>query len=130
MFHSKVRRLSRIYNWQHAVFPLAIDYNTEITTGTHTDFEGWVLPQHWVDQYCSPLWVLQNQTAGSRKRAASYTCDHANLCKENVGEVRRNFNSKGCSYQDCSRGHKCSDCNAKDHRAHACTCWNSGVMLS
>ena len=55
MFHSKVCHLSRIYDWQHAVLPLAIDYHTEITTGTHTDVEGWALPQHWVDQYCSPL---------------------------------------------------------------------------
>ena len=94
MFHSKVRHLSRIYDWQHAVLPLAIDYHTEITTGTHTDVEGWALPQHRVDQYCSPLWVLQNPTTGSRKRAASSALDHANPSKKNGGEICRNFNTR------------------------------------
>ncbi|MCJ1349918.1 hypothetical protein MMC31_008161 [Peltigera leucophlebia] len=121
MFHSKVRQLSGIYDWQHAVLPFAIDYHTEITMGTHTDVEGWALPQHWVDQYCSPLCVLQNPTTGSRKRAASFALDHANPSKKNGGEIYRNFNTKGCSYKDCSREHKCSNCNAKDHGAHACT---------
>ena len=83
MFHFKIRHLSRIYDWQHAVLPLAIDYHTEFTTGTHTDVEGWALPQHWVDQYCFPLWVLQNPNTGSCKRAASSALDHANPSKKN-----------------------------------------------
>lgn len=123
-YHSKIRHLSRIYGWQHAVLPLAIDYHTEITTGTYTDAEAWVLPQHWVDQYCAPLWVLQNPTTGSRKRAASSALDNANGNKKRHGEVCRNFNTKGCSYKECSRDsrdHKCSNCNAKDHGAHVCT---------
>lgn len=44
MFHYKIRQLSRIYEWQHAVYPLAIDYHTEITTGIHSDVDAWVLP--------------------------------------------------------------------------------------
>ena len=54
-YHSKICHLSRIYDWQHTVLPLAIDYHSKITTGTHTKVEAWVLPQHWVDQYCSLL---------------------------------------------------------------------------
>lgn len=40
IFHFKVRHLSQIYDWQHAVFPLAIDYYTKITIGTYTNIEG------------------------------------------------------------------------------------------
>lgn len=57
MFHSKVQHLSQIYDWQHIVLPLAIDYHIEITISTNTDVESWVLSQHLVDQYCSPLYV-------------------------------------------------------------------------
>lgn len=121
MFYSKIRQLSRIYDWQHAVLPLAIDYHTEITTGAHTNVDAWFLPQYWVDQYCSPLWVLQNPTSGSRKRTTSSALDNANPSKKNSGEVCRNFSTKGCSYKDCSRDHKCSECNSKDHGASNCT---------
>lgn len=104
-YHSKIRHLSRIYDWQHAVLPLAIDYHSEITTGTHTNVVAWVLPQHWVDQYCSPLWVLHNPNTGSRKRAATSILDNRNGNKKHTGEICRNFNTKGCSYKECSREH-------------------------
>ena len=120
-YHSKIRHLSRIYDWQHAVLPLAIDYHSEITTGTHTDVEAWALPQYWVDQYCSPLWVLQNPSTGSRKHSPTSILDNPSGNKKHSGEICRNFNTKGCSYKECSREHKCSDCNAKDHGAHACS---------
>lgn len=120
LFHSKIRHLSRIYDWQQAVLPLAIDYHTEITTGTHTDVDAWTLPQHWVDQYCSPLWVIQKLTPGSRKRTASTAFDNTSSGKKNSGEICRNFNTKGCSYKECPREHRCSECNSKDHGALNC----------
>ena len=119
-YHSKICHLSQIYDWQYAVLSFAIDYHSEITTGIHTNVEAWVLPQYWVDQYCSPLWVLNNPSTGSRKRAATSTLDNPNGNKKHTSEICRNFNTKGCSYKECSREHKCSDCNAKDHGAHAC----------
>ena len=121
MFHSKVRHLSQIYNWRHAILPLAIDYHTKITMGTYTNVKDWALSQHWVDQYCLPLWILQNPTIGSRKRVVLSALDYASSSKKNGGEICFNFNTKGCSYKDCSREYKYSNCNAKDHGAHACT---------
>ncbi len=37
--HSKICHLSQIYDWQHVVLPLAIEYHSEITTGIHTKVE-------------------------------------------------------------------------------------------
>ena len=120
MFHSKIRHLSRIYDWQNAVLPLAINCHTKITTGTHTDIDAWVLPQQWVDQYCLPLWVLQNPASRSRKCTASAAFNSTNPSKRNSGEICRNFHTKGCLYTDCSRKHKCNKCNSKDHGASNC----------
>ena len=39
-YYSKIRQLSRIYNWQHTVLLLAIDYHSEITTGIYTNVKG------------------------------------------------------------------------------------------
>ena len=38
-YHSKVCHLSRIYDWQHTVLLLAIDYYSKITMGTYTNVE-------------------------------------------------------------------------------------------
>ena len=46
IYHSKICHLSQIYNWQHAVFPLAINYHNEITTEINTNIEAWILPQY------------------------------------------------------------------------------------
>ena len=115
-FHEKIRKLSKIYEWQKAVLPLAIDFHTEVTTVNHTDTEAWTLSQTWIDQFCTPLHVLSH----SAKRAASFSLDE-HVTKKRAGEICRNFNTKGCTYNKCARKHKCSKCNSRDHGEHACT---------
>ena len=38
-FHDQILKLGRIYEWQNAVFPLAIDFHTSITPVNHTNVE-------------------------------------------------------------------------------------------
>lgn len=120
-YHSKICQLSRIYDWQHAVFPLAIDYHTKIRTKTYTKVETWILPQHQVDQCCFLLWVLHNPTIRSCKHAAFSTLDNANRNKKHSGKICQNFNTKSCLHKNYFQEHKYSNCNAKDHGKHACT---------
>lgn len=54
LFHKRIRKLSKIYEWQNAVLPLAINFHPKITTVNHTNTEAWTLPQKWIDQYCTP----------------------------------------------------------------------------
>lgn len=119
LYYTKVRKLSKIYEWQTAILPLAIDYHTEITTGNHTDVDAWTLPQDWIDQYCSPNHILAVSFT-SKKRGAT-TALEGSAKKKVAGEVCRNFNTKGCTFKECAREHKCSDCGSKDHGAHTCT---------
>lgn len=117
IFHQKIRSLSKIHEWQGAVLPLAIDYHTEVITGTPTNSEDWTVPQTWIDQYCSPHHVLSNLS--SKKRTATTNAEgHAS--KKVAGEVCRNFNTKGCTFKECNREHKCSECSSKDHGANTC----------
>lgn len=104
LFYTKVRKLGKIYEWQTAILPLAIDYHTEITTGTHTDVDAWTLPQDWIDQYCSSNHILSSSST-SKKRSASTTLERSSS-KMVAAEVCRNFNTKGCTFKDCAHEHK------------------------
>lgn len=117
LFHNKIQELSEIYEWQNAVLPLAIDYHASITAGNHTDVKAWTLPQHWIDHYCASQYNLN--VPPSKKRALN-TSSEWHMNKKRVGEVCRNFNTKGCSFQKCAREHRCTECNSKEHGAYAC----------
>lgn len=120
LFHTRIRKLSKIYEWQGAILSLAIDYHTDITSNDHTDADAWTLPQDWIDQYCLPHNVLPNNSSSKKRPAASSPEGHTG--KKKTLEVCRNFNTKGCSFgEDCVREHKCSDCSSKEHKAHICT---------
>lgn len=117
--YTKIRKLSKIYEWQTAILPLAIDYHTEITTGNHTDVEAWTLQQDWIDQYCSPTHILATFST-SKKRSAT-TSLQGPATKKGTMEICRNFNSKRCTFKRCVRKHRCSDCNSKDYGSHVCS---------
>lgn len=121
LFWTKIRKLSKIYEWQNAILPLAVDYHTDITSANHTDVEAWTLPQSWIDQYCPPNYIFTTAAPSSRKQAAITPADgHVN--KKKVGEICRNFNTKECLLgENCFREHKCSECNLNDHGATTCT---------
>lgn len=116
LFHQRIRKLTRIYEWQGAICPLVVDFHTEITTASPTNVDAWNLPQYWIDLYCSPQFVL------NKKRTAAAALDGPAAKKPRTSEICRNFNDKGCSYGDkCYREHKCLECGSKDHGAQACT---------
>lgn len=111
LYYTKFRKPSKIYEWQTAILPLAIDYHTKITTGNHTDVEAWTLPQDWIDQYCSSIYILVSSST-SRKRSATTSLQGPSAKKITV-EICRNFNSMGCTYKECVREHKCFECNSR-----------------
>ena len=118
-YYTKVCKLSKIYEWQTEILPLAINYHTEITTGNHMDMDAWTLPQDWIDQYCSPNHILA--ISFTSKKHGATTALEGSAKKKIAGEVCRNFNTKGCTFKECVQEHKCSDCGSKDHRAYTCT---------
>lgn len=113
LFYTKIHKLSKVYDWQGAVLPLALDFHTEITTTNHTNIDAWILLQTWIDQYCSPHNIL---AVFSKKRPASTTLEGP-ISKKGTKEVCRNYNTKSCTFKECVQEHKCSECNSKDYNA-------------
>lgn len=119
LFYIKVCKLSKIYKWQIAILPLAINYHIEIITGNHIDIDVWALPQDWFDQYCSPNHIL---TASFISKKRDITIALKRLAKKKITEkVCQNFNIKGYTFKKCAWEHKCSDCGPKDYRAYIYT---------
>ena len=115
-FHDQILKLGRIYEWQNAVLPLAIDFHTSITTVNHTDVEAWSdLSQTWIYQYCTAIHTLKKPGMGANKRSATSNQEGRPAAKKGTGETCRNFNTKGCTFAKCAREHKCTECNSKDH---------------
>lgn len=69
--YTKVWKLSKIYKWQTAIFPLAIDYYTKITTGNHANVAAWTLPQDWINQYCLPTHILAASFTSKKRHATT-----------------------------------------------------------
>lgn len=117
LFHTKIRKLSKIYEWQNAVLSLVIDFHIKITRTSHTDVDAWTLPQTWIDQYCTPHNILPMP---SKKRVASTTLERS-VTKKTAGDICRNFNTKSCTYKECTQEHKCTVCKSTEHGEQTCT---------
>lgn len=118
-FHAKIRTLSRTYEWQNAVLPMALDFHIEITTGSPTNADDWILTGEYIDLYCTARMVLPYPSATKKRGATGSLKGH--VSKKGTSEVCRNFNTKGCTFGKCTREHKCTECDSKEHGAHACT---------
>lgn len=73
-FHRDVIDLSKIYQWQGSVLPMALDFHTHIVQGDPADPGRWEIPARWQARYCNPLTVLRANSDNSgrkRRRAAS-----------------------------------------------------------
>lgn len=57
-FRTKIHELSRVYEWQGAVLPLAIDAHTEILAAQPTEATSWIIRDKLQELYCTPLTVL------------------------------------------------------------------------
>lgn len=98
LYYTKVCKLSKINEWQTAIFLLAIDYHTKITTRNHIDAETWTLAKDWIDQYCSSTHVLAASST-PKKCSATTSLLQGPAAKKGTGEVCRYFNTKGCTYK-------------------------------
>ena len=121
-FWSKIQNLSKIYKWQNAILPLAIDYHTNITLTNLTDVDAWTLPQFWINQYCALNYIFTAAALLSSHKQLVFSLADEYVNKKKTGEICCNCNTKGCILSNgCFQEHKCSDCNSKKHGANTCT---------
>lgn len=121
-FHREIMDLSTIYEWQAAVFPLALDFHTYIVEEHPTDTIRWEIPAKWQARFCNPMTTLGSRMEQKRKRGSSPVSAIPQAKKDaNDGSVFCNSFNKGvCSRPDCHRKHLCEICGLKDHGSRTC----------
>ena len=104
-FHEEIIELSRIYKWQDAVLPVAIQYHVMMTMETPLDHSKWLLPRSWVDRYCT-----STKTLSSKSGPSILPADHTNKRKraETTPAICRKYNLGLCSVSGCRFKHICA----------------------
>ena len=119
LFHSKVRKLSKIYERQNAVLPLVIDFHTEITPTNHTDVDTLDTPPS-LDRPI--LFSTQYLTHAVKETSSLHHSQRTRpATKKMTGDICRNFNTKGCTYKECVRENKYTVCKSTEHGEQTCT---------
>lgn len=74
-FYQKILELSRVYDWERAVLPLAIDVHTNIVSVSASDPKAWVIPDPFQARFCNvstalPAFMISTNQSflGKRKR--------------------------------------------------------------
>lgn len=126
-FHRKIIDLSRKYQWQEAVLPLALDFHTHIVSGgLPADPAQWEIPTKWQARFCNPL---TDRAIHKRKRtdspssaSASASAPASKKTKDanNSSVICRSFNRGKCSRANCRRKHACNNCASEDHGFRKC----------
>lgn len=125
-FYQKIPELSRIYNWERAVLPLAIDIHTYIVSVSASDPNAWVIPDPLKAQFCKSntvslaFMISRNQTFLGQRKRDTHNVRSKPICtpEESTNSrivVCEAFNmAKDCSYPSCERSHQCKDVDLKD----------------
>ena len=115
IFSTKILQLAKVYEWQEAVLPLAIDPTK------------WVIPSEFQARFCTPmtqLGMITHQPQAKRKRSRS---PHCRRVAKQPGGVSHNpsvtcesFNRGSCTWPGCERAHKCKGCGSQEHGLASC----------
>ncbi len=106
-YHEEIIELSRTYNWQGAVLPVAIQYHIVLTMENPLDHTKWPLPRAWVDRHCTSTKTLSSKS-GSGPLSADSTNKRKRAETTPSGEICRRFNQGICSLKTCRYKHICS----------------------
>lgn len=123
-FRTKIHGLAKIYEWQNAVLPLAIDAHTAVLASHPTEAASWVVEPNLKAFYCIPLTVLAKRVEHSslaiRDRRRSRSPRSRSAVPNDSSVICDNFNKGQCKYPRCERAHKCKKCGATGHGEKTC----------
>ena len=120
-FHGKILTLAKVYEWQEAVLPLAIETHTHIIASQPSDASQWKMPDEFQARFCTPLTVLRRRRSRSPpSRRPTPRGDRAERAEKAAGEICDKYNSGTCTWPSCYRQHKCKSCGAAGHGQKTC----------
>ena len=70
-FYGVILQLSKVYDWQEAVLPMAIEVHTHIVAQQPLDPKNWKIPVEFKNRLCSPMDTIDTRITGGVKRKRS-----------------------------------------------------------
>lgn len=126
-FYNNVYKLSTVYKWQKAVFPIAIEAHIFIVAQQPTDLAKWVISEKFQGRFCIARTMIRMglimgaEVKKKRSRSPMGAC-HNKLSESNNPLISYElFNKGGCDWPLCNRAHKCKECRSKDYGQLECT---------
>lgn len=129
-FYLRILELAKVYDWQRAVLPLAINVHTHISTKQPSDPAVWTIPEVFQSRFCNASTTLSGFTTGSasttsnaskRKRETSdpgsKPARTSGAATNNASVICEGLNSsQGCKFGTCARSHECKGCGSKGQK--------------
>lgn len=128
-FHGRILELSRIYEWQGAVLPLAIEVHSYFIHQNPLDPVTWSIPVDFQSTFCPSDKAIGWGTlvaANKRKRSRSPPSHRIGRSftryndTNNASVTCERFNKGCCKWDQCRRAHECKGCGAEDHGLASC----------
>jgi hypothetical protein len=119
LFLRYVCDISKIYHWQDAVLPLALNkHQMLIDRGILTiPPEDWAVEPSVANAYLRPDMLLLSKPA-STPAPPSSSKSSRNTTPNNNSVFCEKFNSSGCNWSACKRKHQCSLCSGEHSAIH------------
>jgi hypothetical protein len=117
-FHNNIHQLSRVYEWQDALFLMTIEMHIYIITCQSTNSSQWIIRSKFQKHFCNSLILIDNK----RKRFTSLISrEKTSRGKNNASTTCDNYNKKVCTWSQCERAHKCKECEVSTHELSSCS---------
>ncbi len=120
-FYTNIYKLSKVYEWQEAVFPMAIEAHTFIVAQQPTNPSKWVIPEEFQGRFCTArtrIGMSSIMGAGATKKRSRSPAD----ARRGMSSGSNNpsiswelFNKSGCDWPPCNMAHICKGCGSRDH---------------
>ena len=126
-FYGKILQLSKVYEWQGTLLPMAIEVHTYIISQQPSDPSKWVISSEFQGRFCTPLTMIGMDTllGGKRRRSGS---PPTRRTSRSPGGVTNNpsvtceaFKKGSCGWPSCERTNKCKSCGSKEHGQANCS---------
>ncbi len=126
-FYTNIYKLSTVYEWQEAVFPMAIEADTFIVAKQPKDPSKCVISEKFQGKFWTARTMIEMgsiMSAGAKKKRsrslAGAQCGR--LSGSNNPSIScKLFNKGSCDWPPCNRAHKCKKCGSRDHGLSECT---------
>lgn len=125
-FYGNILQFSKVYKWQEALLPMAIEVHMHIIAQQPSDTQKWVIPAEFQGRFCTPMTMIGMETLlgiDKRKRSRSPPSRRIHSSPgglNNLLVVCDLFNKGSCTWKFFQQTHKRKACGVKEHGLSKC----------